>query len=277
MNTIAEIYLMDCVELLRRQAASSVHMIFTDPAYAALEKHRSLPSGKRRGTTTRLTEASGNDWFPIFPDDRYEEFFAEAYRCLVTRSHMYVMCAADDDQVDIMKAAALAAGFRYWKRVIWDKMRPGMGYHWNAQHEYVLFLEKGNRPWLGNGTWRGKHGWAGRQLNVNGRPDVLSIESIRTKGAYPTEKPVELVNEFVLNSSLRGELVVDPFLGSGSTLESVVECGRRFRGCDVEVKSIRHALNRMPERGDAGRDLRGGRWVVDLPAGQPVQHTLLKI
>src|SRR5678815_4433588 len=69
---------LDAVEWLRTLPSASVDLVVTDPPYESLEKHRAI------GTTTRLkhSKASSNDWFSIFPNSRFPEFFAEAYRVL---------------------------------------------------------------------------------------------------------------------------------------------------------------------------------------------------
>src|SRR5262249_29906726 len=83
-----------------------------------------------------------------------------------------------------------------------------------SQSELMLFCEKGHRP--GNYRNRG---------NVLGAPRVAR--------GYPTEKPVRLLRQLISQSSLRGELVLDPFCGSGNVGRAARELGRRAVMCDV--------------------------------------------
>jgi len=78
----------DAVEWLREIPSASVDLVITDPPYESLEKHRAV------GTTTRLkhSKASSNDWFEIFPNDRFEELFTEIYRVLKKDRHFYLFC-----------------------------------------------------------------------------------------------------------------------------------------------------------------------------------------
>lgn len=78
----------DAVDWLRTLPDNSVDLFVTDPPYESLEKHR------KRGTTTRLkhSKASSNDWFSIFPNERFAELFAEVYRVLKPNAHFYLMC-----------------------------------------------------------------------------------------------------------------------------------------------------------------------------------------
>lgn len=82
-----DVEVSDAVDWLRRIDDESVDLVVTDPAYESLEKHRA------KGTTTRLSqsEASSNEWFPIFRNGRFSELFAELFRVMKTDSHLYVL------------------------------------------------------------------------------------------------------------------------------------------------------------------------------------------
>ena len=105
----------DAVAWLRALPAGSVDLVITDPPYESLEKHRAV------GTTTRLkhSKASSNDWFKIFPNTRFPELFTEIYRVLAKDSHFYLFC--DPETMFVAKPLAEAAGFKFWKPLIWDK------------------------------------------------------------------------------------------------------------------------------------------------------------
>jgi site-specific DNA-methyltransferase (adenine-specific) len=223
----------DAVEFLQGLAPACVDLMITDPAYESLEKHR------KRGTTTRLkrSKASSNKWFPIFRNARFPEFFQAAYRALAKNAHLYMYC--DDETAYVVKPIAEAAGFKYWKRIVWDKMRIGMGYHYRARCEYILFFEKGKR-----------------RLQNLGMPDVFDLkedpegyvlECARIHKGYPTEKPVMVSEKLIIQSSLPGEFVVDPFMGSGSVGVAALKHGRVFSGCDVEDEAITLAEQRLTE------------------------------
>ena len=105
----------DAVRWLRTLPDASVDLVITDPPYESLEKHRAV------GTTTRLkhSKASSNDWFEIFPNSRFPELFAEVYRVLRPDSHFYLYC--DPETMFVAKPLGEAAGFKFWKPLIWDK------------------------------------------------------------------------------------------------------------------------------------------------------------
>ena len=214
----------DAVHWLGTLPAASVDLVITDPAYESLEKHRS------RGTTTRLkhSKSSSNDWFDIFPNARFEELFREVWRVLKNDTHFYLFC--DAETMFVAKPIAEAVGFKFWKPLVWDKKRIGMGYHYRARCEFVLFFEKGKR-----------------RLNNLGTADI--IECPRVVNGFPTEKPTAIASVLIEQSSRPGELVVDPFMGSGSTGVAAIRAGRRFAGNDLSAYSLNLARSRLIEEG----------------------------
>src|SRR5687768_9195918 len=218
---------LDAVRWLQDQSSESIDLLITDPAYESLEKHRAV------GTTTRLkhSKASSNDWFKVFPNARFGELFGEAFRVLKRNTHLYLFC--DAETMFVAKPEAEKAGFKFWKPLVWDKQTIGMGYHYRARYEFVLFFEKGKR-----------------RLNDLGIPDIIEVPRIR--GGYPAEKPVEVADVLIRQSSQAGDLVADPFMGSGSVGVAATMLGRRFIGNDLNPEAVQIAARRLREAGAAG-------------------------
>ena len=216
----------DAVEWLSKLETSSADLLVTDPPYESLEKHRAV------GTTTRLknSKASSNSWFRIFPNARFEQLFSEVYRVLRKNSHFYLFC--DQETMFVAKPIAEHVGFKFWKPLIWDKKKIGMGYHYRARYECILFFEKGKR-----------------KLKNLGIPDI--IEAPRVHKGYPTEKPVAVSEVLIGQSSEEGELVLDPFYGSGSTAIAAVSLGRNFAGTDISDEAKNISQSRLIESGAA--------------------------
>jgi site-specific DNA-methyltransferase (adenine-specific) len=212
----------DAVTWLKHQPAESLDLLITDPPYESLEKHRAV------GTTTRLkhSKASSNDWFKVFPNSRFAELFHEVFRVLKRNSHFYLFC--DAETMFVAKPEGEKAGFRFWKPLVWDKRTIGMGYHYRARYEFILFFEKGKR-----------------RLNDLGIADVISIRRIH--GGYPAEKPSQLAEILIGQSSQPGDLVADPFMGSGSVGVAAARLGRTFLGNDLNPEVVRVAAQRLRE------------------------------
>lgn len=199
---------LDAVQWLQSLADASIDLLITDPPYESLEKHRAI------GTTTRLKQSAGssNAWFTTFPNQRFTELLEQIYRVLKKNSHFYLFC--DQETMFVVKPLAEAAGFKFWKPLVWDKQAIGMGYHYRARYEFILFFEKGKR-----------------KLSDLGMPDVLQEK--RVWRGYPTEKPVPLIEKLIRQSSVEGDLVIDPFFGSGATLVAAKNLRRQAQGADI--------------------------------------------
>lgn len=210
----------DCIETLSKIESGSIDLVITDPAYESLEKHRS------KGTTTRLShsKSSSNDWFKIFPNARFQALFAELFRVLKKDTHFYMFC--DQETAFIVKSIGEDAGFTFWKPLVWDKKKIGMGYHYRARYEFILFFEKGKR-----------------RLNDLGMPDILECD--RVSNGYPTEKPVELIRKLVHQSSSTNDVVLDCFNGSGATGDAALSMNRHYVGIDISEASIQLSLGRL--------------------------------
>jgi site-specific DNA-methyltransferase (adenine-specific) len=220
----------DAVEAMRRLPAGSVNLIVTDPPYESLEKHRKV------GTTTRLSHStkSSNDWFPIFPNSRFTVLMEQCHRVLKPNSHCYMFC--DDETSDVLRSVARRVGFTVWKRLVWDKTYIGMGYHYRAMYEFILFMEKGKRA-----------------LNSRAVGDIIRAKPV--KGGYPTEKPESVCRVLIEQSTDPGARVLDPFCGSGTVGAAALRLGRRFIGFDIERKAVNLSSRRLQEVTDVGPDV----------------------
>ena len=115
------------------------------------------------------------------------------------------------------------SGFRFIKSLIWNKGNKIMGQFYMSQFEYILFFRKGK----------------GVKINNCGTSDILSVPNKKTKGAdgknlHDTEKPIELMKILIENSSQENSIVLDPFMGIGSTGIAAKELNRRFVGIEVD-------------------------------------------
>ncbi len=210
----------DAVDWLRSLPDASVDLVITDPPYESLEKYRNI------GTTTRLkhSKASSNDWFQIFPNHRFEELLMEIHRVLQKHRHFYLFC--DAETMFVVKPIAEAVGFKFWKPLVWDKQKIGMGYHYRARYEFILFFEKGKR-----------------KLKDLAMPDI--IECPRVFKGYPSEKPVGVATQLIRQSAECGEIVIDPFMGSGSTGVAALQQQCQFWGNDICRESWDIAQQRL--------------------------------
>ena len=123
-------------------------------------------------------------------------------------------------------------GFK--QAVVWDKGWLGMGIHYRRSYEFILVAQNGSPA----KTWNGG----------NTTSNVWKINKIiPNKNQHPTEKPVPLMEKIVHIHSDVGDVVLDPFMGHGSTLRAAKDLGRKAIGIEIEEKYCEIAAKRMAQ------------------------------
>lgn len=131
---------------------------------------------------------------------------------------------------------------------VWMKDRPGMGSFYRSQHELVFVFKHGEASHQNNFEL-GQYGR--NRSNVWAYPSVRSLdsadgdpESREALNLHPTIKPARLIEEAILDCSRRGEVILDPFLGSGSTLIASERARRRLFGLEISPRYVDVAISR---------------------------------
>jgi len=134
-----------------------------------------------------------------------------------------------------MLSASRAAGFDMLNLCVWTKPNAGLGSFYRSQHELVFVLKAGsgshqNNIQLGRQGRNRTNVWAYATGPAFGRAG----EEGHLAALHPTVKPVAMVADAILDSSRRGDIVLDPFLGSGTTLMAAERVGRQCRGLELD-------------------------------------------
>ena len=130
---------------------------------------------------------------------------------------------------------------------IWNKSNAGMGSLYRSKHELIFVYRVGTAPHL-NMVELGRHGR--NRTNIWDYASVNSMRGSRRQdlALHPTVKPTALVADAILDVTRRGDLVLDLFLGSGTTLLAAERTGRRFRGLDIDPAYVDVAVERWSAR-----------------------------
>lgn len=112
--------------------------------------------------------------------------------------------------------------------VVWDKRLMGMGSGFRKRHELVLVLEKG-RP----------------TYNSRGVPNVLVCPRPASRQDHPHQKPLKLIQLLIAHTTKPGDVVLDPFLGSGTTALAAAALGRRYIGIERDPNYVRLVRSRL--------------------------------
>lgn len=227
MLEINKIYNMDYLEGMRLIDDESIDLIVTDPPYKVTVKGNAGNSGgmmrKKLSMKGKIFEC--NDIKPI-------DYIPEFYRVLKDGSHCYIMTNHVNLQ-EILNTAT-NCGFKFIKSLIWNKGNKIMGHYYMSQFEYILFFRKGK----------------GKKINNCGTSDILDIPNKKLKdekgnNLHDTEKPVELMKILVENSSQEKEIVLDPFIGIGTTAIACINTNRNYIGFELDKKYYEIAKDRI--------------------------------
>ena len=135
----------------------------------------------------------------------------------------------------------LRIGFLYPQQIIWNKGRTVLTRtHYWYQHEPCWYVRKKNAPWFGK---------AGENSTIwdSPSPKFIMGGSDEQKYDHPTQKPVDLMRRPILNHTKRGELVYEPFLGSGTTLAAAELTERVCYGMELDPKYVDVCVQRWQD------------------------------
>lgn len=124
-------------------------------------------------------------------------------------------------------------GLAFFHSVIWDKKNPGLGWRYRRQHEMVMISHRAG----------GKLLWANQKIAA---PNIFAFMPPRERD-HPNEKPVEMVEHFLQLHSLPGQMVLDPFMGSGTTIVACQKLGRAGIGIEIDPEYFDIACRRVDE------------------------------
>ncbi len=262
-----EIWVGDAVAWLRSLEDESVDLIFADPPY-------------------NIKKAEWDDFESQEEYIRWSlRWIEQAARVLKPTGTLYV-CGFSEILADLKRPAMQF--FRGCRWLVWHyKNKANLGTDWGRSHESILHFRKGKRftfniddvrvPYgrhtlrypehpqaessqYGKGDGRDKRIWRPHPRGAKPR-DVIEVPTtcngMHEKTPHPTQKPEELLRKIVLASSNVGDLVVDPFLGSGTTAVVAEQLGRRWLGCDISAEYCTWAVQRI----ELVRDWSVERWI----------------
>lgn len=227
MNTKTDLYNGDCLEIMKDIPDKSIDMIVTDPPYKTTSRGGTGNSG---GMCKREIFSKGQ----VFKhnDVKMRDYMPELFRLLKEGSHFYIM--TNHKNLYEMLTVAQDVGFYFTKSLIWNKGNKIMGQAYMSQFEYILFFRKGKF----------------KKINYCGTADILDVPNKKTKGKdgknlHDTEKPVDLMKILIENSSDDGDIVLDPFMGVGSTGLACKDLGRNFIGIEIDKNYFSIAKDRI--------------------------------
>ena len=206
------IWVGDCLEFMRALPDGCVDAVVTDPPY-----------GTGNANVGDGEVFMPGEWANILP-----LCLPELYRVLSSSGSIYLFLSNRGLAEWLLR---LQSHFKQQNLLIWDKNNHGRTcspYSWYFTHETIFFGLKGK----------------GQPLRTRGRKDVLHYPRV-VHADHPTQKPEGLIGDFIRASTDVGDLVLDPFLGSGTTAVVCERLGRRWIGCEISPIYAEMAMKRI--------------------------------
>ncbi len=213
-------------------------LLVTDPPYGieldSEWRDRAGINGHGPAEPSYLQRTEGHRNTTISSDTRAD--WSEAFALVPSLEVAYVWHASKFTR-EVLDGL-LRIGFVHHQQIIWNKGRPVLTRtHYWFQHEPCWYVRKINAPWYGK---------SGENSTIwdSPSPKFIMGASDEDKFDHPTQKPVELMRRSIVNHTKRGELVYDPFLGSGTTLMAAELTGRVCCGLELDSKYVDVIIDR---------------------------------
>ena len=222
-----DIRLGNAIELIKTIPSDSIDCVVTDPPYRVTSRGNAGNSG---GMFKKDINLKGK----VFAanDVKIQDFASELFRVLKEQTHCYVMCNQINLQPYLNELERV--GFKITKVLIWDKGNKINSQWYMGQVEFIIFCRKGRA----------------KRVNNCGISELIAIPNKKTKrkdgtNYHDTEKPVALMELLVKQSTMGGDVVLDPFVGIGATAIACLKNGRRFVGFELDYNYYTIAVGRV--------------------------------
>lgn len=217
---------IDALEGFKLLENNSIDCIITDPPYPTI----SGGSGGKDSSSEALRPSgilSKNDG-KIFDynDIDIKNWIGECYRVLKEDTHIYVM--TNFLNLKYFMNEIENAGFKLHNLLVWEKNNATPNRWYMKNCEYIIFARKGQA----------------KPINNCGSKTVLFFNNVKNK-IHPTEKPLELLRLLIENSTTEGEIVLDPFGGSFSTVVAAKQLKRKYVSFEIDKEYYDKGVDRL--------------------------------
>jgi site-specific DNA-methyltransferase (adenine-specific) len=235
------IYHGDCRDVLPILEPASVRLLWTDPPYGHNNADGDLQSARVadgvKGARTRPVVAIANDSQGEMRSC-VDAALDLALPLLLSDCCCCCCCAGGGGPTPTFAWLANRLddrGLQFCHAVVWDKTArgPGLGWRFRRDYEFVMVGHKSGS----------KLAWSNKDLATS---NIMRDAPTRNHN-HPTEKPASLVGRFISLTTARGELVLDPFMGSGTTLVAAKDLGRRAIGIELDERYCEIAARRLSQ------------------------------
>lgn len=276
-----KIYAGDCIELMKEISDNSVDLIFADPPY-----NLQLNNELYRPNQTKV-DAVNDEWDKFSSFEEYDEFsrnwLSECKRILKDTGSIWVIGTYHN----IFRLGTIMQNLGFWilNDIIWIKTNPMpnfKGTRFNNAHETLIWATKSSNSKytfhyhslkIFNDDLQMRSDWiipicqGGERVKLNG------------KKAHSTQKPEELVYRIIISTTNPGDIVFDPFSGSGTTAAVAKKLGRKYLAFEKDKTYVKISLERLKKIKPLDKDLieyKVEKRLARIPFGNLVEKGLIK-
>ena len=245
-----QILLGDCLEIMRGIPDASVDAVFADPPYNLQLGSKTL----YRPEDQTAARAVRDSWDSFDSTEQYDEFtrawLHECKRVLKPNGALWTIGSYHN----IFRVGAMLQDMGFWilNDIVWVKTNPMpnfRGTRFTNAHETLIWATptKTGKYTFNYETMKKLNG--GKQMRSDWDINIcLGEERLKDetgKSLHNTQKPLDLLHRVILSSTKPGDIILDPFMGSGTTAAAALELGRRFIGIEREESYVHAARNRI--------------------------------
>ena len=212
----------DCLDRMKEIPDASVDLCVSDIPY------KLTGGGKGDGVNSKRPKGILVDNSQLMKVPKFEDWLPELHRVMKNGTHIYLMC--NFKNLNDLMNKSLAVGFKHINLLVWEKNNCTPSQFYMKNCEYTLLLRKGSSKYIND---------------IGGSKTVHKFENIIGNKVHPTEKPKDLMEFYVKNSSIEGDVVLDMFMGSGSTGVACVNTNRNFIGIELDENYFNIAESRI--------------------------------
>lgn len=234
-----KLYNMDCIEKLRSLEDESIDLIVTDPPYNLGKFMKNRQVGIKRMRDNFFAHAGWDDLEYEKWVENMDLFLKHSNRILKKKGALVIFMSLI--KIETLVKLAEKHDLYYKTTGVWHKLNPmprNMNLHFvNSIEGWVYFVSKGK-----TGTFNNNN-----KVLHDFIESGLTSGNEKKYGKHPTQKPEKIISHFVELLSNKNDIVLDPFMGSGTTGVAAVKNNRRFIGIELNAEYCKISQNRIQE------------------------------
>ena len=215
----------DCLELMKKIPDKSIDLVITDPPYEITANGSGGAFGKEK--------RSYHSEVKTLSDGITNDVLEELVR-VMKKINIYIWCNTNQlrQYINFFEGIGCTTDLLTWHKT---NPVPTCRNKYLSDTEYLLYFRKDGVPMYGSYNTKKKY-----YVTPTNKAD-------KDKYGHPTIKPLDIIQNLVINSSKEGDIVLDPFLGSGTTAIAAANNGRHYIGFEVDMKYFEMSLKRLEE------------------------------